>query len=145
MNRRRFLRGIGSASVLLFSGCSALPTLSKRFNLSVVNFHEKSREVYVTLIRRDAPDIDQGTVYDKRIEVPGSKNGEGEIESRNGIVESRPYLVRITVLGGSESLNDHYHFYPDCAGEEGPEERLYIEIRPSEDGTTTIEFSQNGC
>ena len=145
MDRRRFLCGVGSASLLFFSGCSALPTLGKRFNLSIVNFHEESREVYVTLIRRDATDIDQGTVYDKRIEVSGSESGGGEIESRNNIVESRPYLVRVTVRSGEGSVNDHYHFYPDCAGEEGPEERLYIEIRPSEDGTSTIEFSQNGC
>jgi hypothetical protein len=144
MNRRQFLASTGAIASTTIAGCSALSNFGKKLNLTVINRDQERRFVWVEILRQNADELDDAIVLDGEIQVPAASDTEASVVKRDDIAESRPYVVRIDINDVRRRIAP-YHFYPDCAGEDGPEERLYIDISTGDDGRTHVEFNQNGC
>ncbi|KAB1192797.1 hypothetical protein GJR96_04810 [Haloferax sp. MBLA0076] len=144
MNRRHFLASTGTIATTAIAGCSALSNFAKKLNVTIINRDEERRFVWVEILRLNADELDDATVFDGEIQVPAASDTDASVVKRDDIAESRPYIVRVDIHNVRRRIAP-YHFYPDCVGEDGPEERLYIDISTVDDGRTHVEFNQNGC
>ena len=143
MYRRGFLAASGAVAAAGLAGCSSLSFSREELSLTVINRDDTLRRVGVDLLLRNADELDRARVYSREIAVPAASDDGPSVVRRDDVVESRPYVVRVDLVGRRERVAP-YHFYPDCAGESGPEERLYVDLVPTENGVR-VGFDQNGC
>ena len=127
MDRRRFLFGATGVAAGC-AGCSALSSEPVTLDLVVFNHTEYSHRVEVELFRTDTGAAQRGgstasdaRVYFERITVePPEAVSDGPRKTkRNGVADSRPYVLRYTVwreYGTSEFPgvydDGHVHFFP---------------------------------
>jgi hypothetical protein len=126
------------------AGCSSLGLGRGKLTLTLLNFTSEPRRLYVQLLREDQHERENAFVLDREYKLDRDDTEVGHEEDAD-VVPSRPYLVRANV----DDVHDHYHFHPACAGEDGPQEELYVEVREYSDEDPNdglyIRFKQNVC
>jgi hypothetical protein len=144
-SRRKALLLGGSLGTTALSGCASLPMVGPELTLKLMNFTPERRFLELELFRADGSERSESVALHETFEIPSPSGGDGaRVLEKPDVVESQRYLVRAELDGHWAS--DHYHFYPDCAGDENLADELYVEIhRESDDGDLFIEFQQTLC
>ncbi|WP_440988799.1 hypothetical protein [Haloarchaeobius baliensis] len=107
MRRRALLATTGALTSL--AGCSLLSSRSATLDLSVFNHADSPYTVYIELLRPDGDSGSGAQGYDGRFDVAADGG-----ETRDEVVEKRPYLVRYEDYEDDtfRTDQDHFHYYP---------------------------------
>ncbi|MFD1647298.1 hypothetical protein [Haloarchaeobius litoreus] len=114
MRRRALLATTGALASL--AGCSVLSSGSATLDLSVFNHDDSPYTVYIELLRPgENRSRSEALVYDARFDVPADGG-----ETREAVVEKRPYIARYDAYEDDNFLTDqdHFHYYPHDDGDD---------------------------
>jgi hypothetical protein len=144
---RRTALSLGASGVVASTaGCITRLSGRPKLSLTLLNRDDAFHRLYLQLHRTDRTEASEASVFDAEYELPARSEDGVAVAHDSNVVTTRQYLVRAGVDG---EVGTHYHFYPDCTGNDEPEERLYVEIRPSDgagpDDGVSLHFDQNGC
>lgn len=146
LSRRTALLAGSSLGVSTLSGCARLPFVGPRLSLTLLNFDSARHVLNVELLRAEGRERSESVVLQEGFELQAPSEGDTVYDvHRPDIVESRKYVVR-AYLRDNQATRARYHFYPDCTGNDEPDEKLYIEIhREDSNSQPHITFKQNVC
>ena len=136
ISRRHLLQSISGVGLISLSGCSALGGHTPMFSVFATNNDTTPHRVTVDLIEINE---EHGGRVAKTQEIRVPAN---DTVRQHEITESQPFLVRIS-LQASNRADTHYHFYPDCSGDNPCTDLIRIYINPTETDDYSVEVSQD--
>lgn len=146
VTRRKALLFGGGLGMSTLSGCAKLPFVGPQLTLTLLNFDSEPHSLNVEILRAEGGERSESKVFQEFFKLPPlEEDGADNTVQESNVLESRKYAVRAN-LRENESVREKYLFYPDCTGNDEPNEELYIEInREEEDEEPYIKFQQNWC
>jgi hypothetical protein len=141
ISRREALQVAGTGVALGLAGCAGLSGSGSRAKMDVVveNYRDEAVQLAITVLDPDASDRSDGVAYHTDVEIPANATGDDEWRAED-VAERRQYRVEVRV--GRTGKSHHYHYVPDCVGEESEYEPAVGLVLNDEPG---VSFGQSGC
>ncbi len=147
ISRRTFLTGC-TASILPLTGCTTLPFVENRIDMTILNHHTESRQLSVTALRANEREYSDAVAFSRAYEVPADTANSNGIVEETDFLPSAAYIIQVDLEAGFADQSFHFRFYPDCTGgsepdgDGRPEDAFLLQIQRN--GTNVL-FSQNTC
>jgi len=138
-DRRAFLRAAGVTGVVGLAGCSTLLGSRPDLVLTIENYRSDDVRLLVGVFDEEATDYNDGTVYRATVDVPAEATGDDRWREP-AVGPARRYRIEVGV--GVEHATYHYHYVPDCLGDDAsydPQVNVIVNDAPG------VTFGQSAC
>ena len=142
-SRRSLLGILGTGLSVSLAGCSfGSGDESSPLRIGFKNFTDSEQEIDVEAVRSDGEDLGESRFLNTVYTIPVTSGGDGAPIIKEEI-ESRRYIIRADLFA-TAATDAHYHFIPDCIGDD-VKDMILITIFRDDFNDLDVRFTQQRC